>query len=59
MNRDPINQWHDIVRTRDPGALNGLLADDVVFYSPVVHSPQSGKGITSMYLAAAVQVFGN
>lgn len=35
------------------------MADDVVFYSPVVHTPQNGKMITSMYLTAAVQVFGN
>lgn len=51
--------WHEIVRTRDAGGLGELLADDVVFYSPVVHTPQVGKAITTMYLAAAVQVFGN
>lgn len=54
-----IDQWHNIVRTRDASGLGELLADDVVFYSPVVHTPQVGKAITAMYLAAAVQVFGN
>lgn len=54
-----IEQWHNIVRTRDPSLLTDLLSDDVVFYSPVVHTPQIGKTITAMYLAAAVKVFGN
>ena len=55
----PLQTWHDIVRTRDANGLGELLADDVVFYSPVIHTPQVGKAITTMYLAAAVQVFGN
>jgi len=56
---NPLSEWHNIVRTRDASGLGELLADDVVFYSPVVHTPQSGKAITSMYLSAAVHVFGN
>lgn len=59
MNPNPISKWHNIVRTRDANALGDLLADDVVFYSPVVHTPQIGKAITTMYLTAAVKVFGN
>lgn len=54
-----LENWHDIVRTRDAGGLGELLADDVVFYSPVVHTPQVGKAITTMYLSAAIHVFGN
>lgn len=54
-----LETWHNIVRTRDASALGELLADDVVFYSPVVHTPQVGKAITCVYLTAAVQVFGN
>ncbi|MBL8185554.1 MAG: nuclear transport factor 2 family protein [Blastocatellia bacterium] len=48
-----------MVRTRDASGLGELLAEDVVFYSPVVHTPQVGKAVTTMYLSAAVQVFGN
>jgi hypothetical protein len=54
-----LETWHNIVRTRDASGLDKLLADDVVFYSPVVHTPQVGKAITTMYLTAAVHVFGN
>jgi hypothetical protein len=39
--------------------LNDLLAQDVVFYSPVVHTPQRGKQLTATYLGAAFQVFFN
>ncbi len=56
---NPLSKWHNIVRTRDASGLNELLADGVVFYSPVVHTPQVGKAITTMYLSAAVHVFGN
>jgi len=54
-----ISKWHEVVANRDASALEKLLADDVVFLSPIVHTPQKGKQITTMYLAAAVQVFGN
>ena len=59
MRVNAIHQWHEIVRTRDAISLNNLLADDVVFHSPVVHTPQVGKAITTMYLSAAILVFGN
>lgn len=59
VGKKAVEEWHEIVRTRDASGLGELLADDVVFYSPVVHTPQVGKAITTMYLAAAVHVFGN
>ena len=51
--------WHEVVRRRDPSGLDGLLAEEVVFHSPVVHTPQRGKAVTLEYLRAAIQVFGN
>ena len=54
-----VARWHRIVRERDARALAELLADDVVFHSPVVHTPQVGKAVTQRYLAGALQVFGN
>jgi hypothetical protein len=53
----PLAAWHDIVRSRDLAALNRLLADDVVFHSPVVHTPQRGRAITAAYLTGAMHVF--
>lgn len=59
MTIHPIDAWHQLVADRNAQGLDALLADDVVFYSPVVHTPQAGKPITTMYLAAALHVFGN
>ena len=47
------------MKVRDASKLDALLADDVVFQSPVVHSPQKGKAITKIYLTAAMEVLGN
>ncbi len=57
MHTTPLAAWHAIVASRDPSALDTLLADDVVFHSPVVHTPQHGKAITRAYLSAALHVF--
>jgi hypothetical protein len=54
-----LSTWHELVRTRNTKDLGLLLADDVAFYSPVVHTPQSGKVITLQYLSAAFGVFCN
>lgn len=54
-----IQNWHQVVRSRDNAALTALLADDVIFESPIVHTPQSGKAITGKYLQAAMQVLNN
>jgi hypothetical protein len=59
MRTDPIEQWHRLASERDARGLDNLLADDAVFHSPVVHTPQVGKAITQKYLAAAFQVFFN
>ena len=48
-----IERWHKVVEAQDPSGLADLLADDVVFHSPVVHTPQVGKAITTLYLSAA------
>jgi hypothetical protein len=54
-----MSAWHHVVSSRDPAALSRLLADDVVFHSPVVHTPQRGKAITFQYLMGALQVLNN
>jgi hypothetical protein len=59
MQSDPIKTWHRIVDERDVQGLDALLADEAVFHSPVVHTPQVGKPITKKYLTAAFHVFFN
>jgi hypothetical protein len=54
-----LARWRAIAASHDAGALDALLADDVVFLSPVVHKPQVGKALTKAYLAAAASALGN
>lgn len=56
MSHDVVSRWHALVRSQDPAGLENLLADDVVFHSPVVHTPQRGKEVTTLYLSAAMNV---
>jgi hypothetical protein len=56
MTPDPIERWHRAIEARDAHALDDLLAEDAIFFSPVVHTPQRGRRLTAMYLAAAMQV---
>ena len=52
--------WHAYMAGGgDPQALRSLLADDAVFHSPVVHTPQEGKAKVFAYLNAAAHVLGN
>jgi hypothetical protein len=39
--------------------LGALLAEDAIFYSPVVHTPQRGRELVAKYLSAAFHVFFN
>ncbi|PZO08978.1 MAG: hypothetical protein DCF27_07010 [Lysobacteraceae bacterium] len=59
MSIDTLATWHDVVTTRNVRGLAPLLSEQVVFHSPVVHTPQVGRAVTTQYLAAAFHVFFN
>ena len=55
-----VDKWHEVMKSGSSGAedkLDKLLHEDVIFYSPVVFTPQRGKEITKLYLSAASGVF--
>ncbi len=54
---EPITKWHEVVSTKNYQLLEEILDDNVIFYSPVVFTPQKGKEITKIYLSAAAEVF--
>ena len=55
-----LARWHAYMDGgSDPTVLAEMLADDAVFHSPVVHTPQAGKAKVMAYLTAAGHVFGN
>jgi hypothetical protein len=51
-----LKAWHRVVRDMDESALDSILAEDVVFHSPIVHTPQEGRALTKLYLMAAFNV---
>ncbi len=54
-----IAQWHTYAQSRNVALLAELLDEHCTFESPVVFTPQQGRAITTMYLAAALHVLGN
>jgi ketosteroid isomerase-like protein len=53
-----VAKWHQHLRGKLEGGLDELLADDVVFFSPIVFTPQEGKETTKLYLQAAGATLG-
>jgi hypothetical protein len=56
---DTLATWHRILKNKDITGLRELLAEDAVFHSPVVHTPQEGRAKATLYLAGAFQVLSN
>ena len=53
-----LERWHEFVRSGDREKLSAVLADEVVFHSPIVFTPQEGRALTELYLMAAYGTFG-
>ena len=54
-----LAKWHAYMASHgDLTLLSAMVADDAVFHSPVVHTPQAGKAKVMAYLGAAAQVLG-
>ncbi len=51
-----LKRWHEIIELRTPELLDEILAEDCVFFSPVVHTPQRGRELTKLYLTGAMHV---
>lgn len=55
-----LKKWHKVIEGgNEPAALAEIIAEDAVFHSPVVHTPQEGRAIVVAYLSAAGQTLGN
>ncbi len=53
-----LARWHTLVESRDASGLPALIAEDAVFRSPAVHTPQVGRDTVVGYLTAAFTVLG-
>ena len=54
-----VQKWYEMIKTRDMSILSELLADDVVFRSPVAFKPYEGKQVVYFILTNVIQVFEN
>ncbi|ENW26718.1 nuclear transport factor 2 family protein [Acinetobacter lwoffii] len=54
-----IARWHEMLESRDMSILNELLAEEVVFRSPVAFQPYPGKQLVFFILTNVIQVFEN
>ena len=52
-----VQRWHEMLQTSDMSILNELLAEDVVFRSPVAYQPYPGKQVVSFILTNVIQIF--
>ncbi|MDE2410588.1 MAG: nuclear transport factor 2 family protein [Sphingomonadales bacterium] len=58
--RDGVAAWHAYMASGgDADLLAAQIAEDAVFHSPVVHSPQEGKAKVMLYLLSAAKALGN
>ena len=57
--KQALEKWHQMIKTGDLSNLNELLADDVVFRSPVAFKPYEGKRVVFFILTNVIQVFEN
>jgi hypothetical protein len=57
MTISPMDAWHQLVANKDVTGVDSLLAENVVFHSPVVDTPQAGRANTRQYLAAVFDIF--
>lgn len=54
-----VQRWHEMLQTADMSILNDLLAQDVVFRSPVAYNSYPGKQVVFFILTNVIQIFEN
>ncbi|OTG76517.1 hypothetical protein B9T26_01515 [Acinetobacter sp. ANC 4169] len=59
MTQAAVQRWHTMLQTGDMSILNELLAEDVVFRSPVAYNPYPGKQVVFFILSNVIQIFEN
>lgn len=52
-----IDRWLRVIETGAMDQLDDMLAENAVFYSPAVFTPQRGRALTAAYLRAAEHMF--
>ncbi|MCX6480917.1 MAG: nuclear transport factor 2 family protein [Mycobacterium sp.] len=57
MTATVIDRWLSVIEGGQTAQLDDMLAEDAVFYSPAVFTPQHGRAKAATYLRAAEHLF--
>lgn len=57
--KSAIQKWHHMLESRDMSILDELLADEVVFRSPVAYNAYPDKQVVTFILTNVIQIFEN
>lgn len=49
--------WHEMIATHSMAGLDAIVADEVVFRSPVAHTPYPGRAAIALVLTTVNEVF--
>ena len=52
-----LKRWHEMVAARDLSTIGEMARDDVVFRSPVAHTPYEGREALTLVLTTVMGVF--
>lgn len=52
-----LDTWHTMIATHNMDALDSIVADEVVFRSPVAHTPYPGRAAIQLVLTTVNEVF--
>ena len=52
-----LKRWHEMVAAGDPSKVSEIAREDVVFRSPVAHTPYHGRGALVLALSTVIKVF--
>ncbi len=55
--KQSLEKWHHMIQAGNLFDLNDLLADEVIFRSPVAHKPYEGRQVVFFILSNVIQVF--
>lgn len=52
-----LDLWHEMLATHSMARLDSIVADEVVFRSPVAHTPYPGRAAIALVLTTVNEVF--
>lgn len=55
--RDALSRWHEMAASGDLSQVGEIAREDVVFRSPVAHTPYHGREALTLVLSTVIKVF--